>query len=76
MERNTIEFEQVVEKGCGIDVHKETAVATIRGKGVKTETRTYSTFTSSLKKMKEWLKKHRITHIAMESTGVYWKSVF
>ena len=41
MKRNTIEFEQVIEKGCGIDVHKETAIATVRGKGVKTETRTY-----------------------------------
>jgi len=76
MGRNTIEFDQVIEKGCGIDVHKETAVVTVRGKGVKTETRTYSTFTSSLKKMKEWLRSIGITHIAMESTGVYWKPVF
>ena len=76
MEQNSIEFEQVIEKGCGIDVHKETAVATVRGKGVKMETRTYSTFTSSLKEMKEWLQCIGITHIAMESTGVYWKPVF
>ena len=71
MKRNTIEFEQVIEKGCGIDVHKETAVATVRGKGIKTETRTYRTFTSSLKEMKDWLKNIGITHITMESTGVY-----
>jgi len=76
MEQNTIEFEQVIEIGCGIDVHKETAVATVRGKGVKTETRTFNTFTSSLKKMKAWLKNLGVTHIAMESTGVYWKPVF
>ena len=76
MEPNTIEFEQVIEKGCGIDVHKETAVATVRGKGIKTETRTFSTFTSSLKEMKEWLSSIGITHIAMESTGVYWKPIF
>ena len=73
MGTNTIEFEQVIEKGCGLDVHKETAVATVRGKGLKTETRTFSTFTSSLKDMKEWLREIGITHIAMESTGVYWK---
>jgi transposase len=76
MERNTIEFEQLIERGCGIDVHKETAVATVRGKGIKTETRTFSTFTSSLKDMKEWLGSIGITHIAMESTGIYWKPVF
>lgn len=76
MKKNTIEFEQVIEKGCGIDVHKKTVVATVCGKGVKTETKTFSTFTSSLKEMKVWLKEIGITHIAMESTGVYWKPVF
>lgn len=76
MERNTIEFEQLIEKGCGIDVHKETAVATVRGKGIKTETRTFSTFTSSLTDMKEWLSSIGITLIAVESTGIYWKPVF
>jgi transposase len=74
--KDYVEFEQVVECGCGMDVHKETVVVTIRGKGIKTVTKSYSTFTSSLKKLKEWLKKHGITHIAMESTGVYWKPVF
>jgi transposase len=29
-----------------------------------------------LKKLREWLKKHDISHIAMESTGVYWKPIF
>ena len=76
MERNTIEFEQLIERGCGIDVHKETAVATVKGKGIKEETKTYETFTSSLKEMKEWLMSIGITHIAMESTGVYWKPIF
>jgi transposase len=76
MERNTIEFEQLIERGCGIDVHKETAVATVKGKGIKEETKTYETFTSSLKEMKEWLISIGITHIAMESTGVYWKPIF
>lgn len=76
MERSTIEFEQVIERGCGIDVHKETAVATVKGKGIKEETKTYETFTSSLKEMKEWLMSIGITHIAMESTGVYWKPIF
>ena len=46
-----IEFEQVVERGCGMDVHKETVVATVAGIGIKQETRTFSTFTNSLQ---EW----------------------
>ena len=59
-----------------MDVHKETVVATVSGQGIKTETQTFSTITSSLKSMAQWLKKNGITHIAMESTGVYWKPVY
>lgn len=76
MKKDLIQFEQVVERGCGMDVHKGTVVVTIRGKGIKTQTKSYSTFTRSLIKLKKWLNKHGITHIAMESTGVYWKPVF
>lgn len=71
-----IEFEQVVERGCGMDVHKETVVATVAGVGIKQETRTFSTFTNSLEELRHWLKGLGITHVAMESTGVYWKPVF
>ena len=74
--REVIEFEQVVERGCGMDVHKETVVATVAGIGIKQETRTFSTFTNSLKELKEWLKSLGITDVAMESTGVYWKPIF
>jgi transposase len=76
MEKESIEFEQYVARGCGMDVHKETVVATISGQGIKTETRTFSTITSSLKSMAQWLKEKGITHVAMESTGVYWKPVY
>jgi transposase len=71
-----IEFEQVVARGCGMDVHKETVVATVTGVGIKQETRTFSTFTNSLKELNQWLQGLGITHIAMESTGIYWKPVF
>ena len=71
-----IEFEQVVARGCGMDVHKETVVATVAGIGIKQETRTFSTFTNSLKELSEWLKSLGITTVAMESTGVYWKPIF
>lgn len=76
MAKESIAFEQVVERGCGLDVHKESVVATVQGKGIKTMTKSYSTFTGSLEKLRDWLKKHGITHIAMESTGVYWKPIF
>ncbi|WP_262250418.1 IS110 family transposase [Parapedobacter soli] len=76
MDKGSISFEQVVERGCGLDVHKENVVATIQGKGIKTITKSYSTFTGSLEKLRDWLRKHGITHIAMESTGVYWKPIF
>lgn len=69
-------IEQIVEKGCGLDIHRDSVVATIMGKGIKTETRTFSTYTSSLITMRDWLKSVHITHCMMESTGVYWKPVY
>lgn len=75
-EKEKVEFEQIVEKGCGLDVHKENVVATIRGKGIVTQTRSFSTYTRSLISLRHWLLKHGITHVAMESTGVYWKPVY
>ncbi|MBA4417579.1 MAG: IS110 family transposase [Syntrophus sp. (in: bacteria)] len=66
----------IVERGAGLDVHKETVVACIMGIGIKKEIRTFSTMTNDLLQLKIWLKGHGITHIAMESTGVYWKPIF
>lgn len=71
-----VEFEQVIARGCGIDVHKSLLVATIRGTGIKEETREYGAFTENIEELRNWLKEKGITHIAMESTGVYWKPVF
>lgn len=50
-----VPFDQVILRGCGIDVHKDVVVATIGGEGLKTETRSYKTFSSSLTELKEWL---------------------
>jgi len=71
MAKQTIEYEQVIERGCGLDVHRNTVVATVMGKGIQTETRTFGTTTSSLKEMGEWLEKLKVTDGAMESTGIY-----
>jgi len=61
-------FEQIVKRGCGLDVHKQTVVATIDGEGLKQETREFGTTTRSLTELKEWLVREGITHVAMEST--------
>ena len=73
---STVSFEQVILRGCGLDVHKDVVVATISGEGLSTETRSYKTFSSSLTELKEWLLSNGITHAAMESTGVCWKPVY
>lgn len=70
------QFSYFIERGCGIDVHKRTAVATIKGKGIETQTRTFGTFTHQILELVSWCKLHGVTHIAMESTGVYWKPVY
>ena len=69
-------MEVIVEKGCGLDVHKETVVACIMGAGIKKEIRTYSAMTNDLLRLKGWLRESGITHVAMESAGIYWKPVF
>ncbi|MDD2426428.1 MAG: IS110 family transposase [Bacteroidales bacterium] len=71
-----VTFRQVVSRGCGIDVHQKIVVATISGEGLRTQTREFSSITSSLTEMKDWLLGYGITHVAMESTGVYWKPVY
>ena len=73
---DTISFPSVVSRGCGIDVHKKVVVATIDGSGLRKETREFNTFTSSLTELKDWLLANEVTHVAMESTGVYWKPVY
>jgi transposase len=73
---NEITFNQVVQVGCGIDVHQNLIVATIRKSDNAYETRSFEAFTSSLTVLREWCKSEGVTHVAMESTGVYWKPVF
>jgi transposase len=69
------------ERCCGIDVHKRTVVACVivsgahQGEGEK-ETRTYATMADDLGALAQWLQAKEVTHVAMESTGVYWKPVF
>lgn len=68
-------MEVVNPRCCGLDVHKKTVVACVMTPEKK-ETRTFSTTTGSLLKLKEWLRECGVTHVAMESTGVLWKPVY
>ena len=63
------------QRCCGMDVHKKSVVACIITPEFQS-TRTLSTMTAGLLEMSDWLAEHRVTHVAMESTGVYWKPVY
>jgi transposase len=72
---------QVLYPNCaGIDVHKKTAVVCCRITApdgtVTTETRTFSTMTADLLALADWLTSNGITHVAMESTGEFWKPLY
>ena len=73
---STVEFPQIIKRGCGLDVHRDTVVASIQGIDLVDETQTFSTFTADLERLICWLQNHGIIHVAMESTGVYWKPVY
>lgn len=44
--------------------------------GMQKQIETFGTTTTELERLRYWLGEHKITHVAMESTGVYWKPVF
>src|SRR5215216_1818895 len=60
---------------CGLDVHAQTVVACLIREGRKS-IRTFSTMTDDLLALLDWLTSEGCTHVAIESTGVYWKPVF
>lgn len=65
---------------AGLDIHKKTVVACVlipgpKAKPVK-ETRTFSTMTQDLLALADWLTSKGVTHVAMESTGEFWKPVY
>lgn len=65
---------------CGLDIHKKTVVACVlvtqEDGSVQRTVRTFGTMTGELLALADWLDTHGITHIAMESTGVYWRPIF
>jgi transposase len=73
-------MERVIERCCGLDVHKKTVVACVRVPGRTSareqHVRTFGTTTAELLALRDWLGGYGVTHVAMESTGVYWKPIF
>jgi len=73
----------LVERCAGLDVHRDTVVATVRfpaesggRKQREQQTRTFATTTAGITALGDWLAGHRITRVGLESTGVYWKPVY
>ena len=70
----------VITRCAGLDVHQATVVATVRvpddqgGRRVVTDT--FGTMTADLLALRDWLQAYGVTHVALESTGVYWKPVY
>jgi transposase len=68
-------MEVLVACCCGLDVHAKTVVACLLKEGQKAR-RTFSTMTDDLLRLRDWLTSEGCTHVAIESTGVYWRPVF
>jgi transposase len=68
------------DRCAGLDLHKKTVVACVRTVGpdgrVENQVRTFATMTADLLELADWLAGLGVRHVAMESTGVYWKPVW
>ena len=73
-------MERLIERCAGLDVHRDTVAACVRVPGPngrrRQEIQTFGTTAAELLALRDSLQAHGITHVAMESTGVYWKPVF
>ncbi|MBI1733556.1 MAG: IS110 family transposase [Candidatus Rokubacteria bacterium] len=73
-------MERQLDRICGLDVHRDTVAACVRVPGAhgqrEQHVRTFGTTTAELLALRDWLEAHGVSHVAMESTGVYWKPVF
>lgn len=70
----------IIDRCAGLDVHKATVMATVRIPGKagtrQSITEEFATTTVALLTLRDWLRAHGVTHVVMESTGVYWKPVY
>src|SRR5919204_5995608 len=72
----------VYERCCGLDVHKRSVVACLIVPGPNGQSqpskqvKSFGTMTEELLQLSDWLLSYRVTHVAMESTGVFWKPIY
>jgi transposase len=70
----------IYSRCCGLDIHKKTVVACLissaHGQPPQKEVRTFRTMTAELLLLADWLQVADCTHVAMESTGIYWRPVY
>ena len=73
----------IVERCAGLDVHRDSVVATVRLPGTgksrrrrEQQTRSFGTTIGQLETLADWLQGFGVTLVGMEATGVYWKPVF
>jgi transposase len=73
-------MEAIIDKCCGLDVHQASVVACVLvggdGKRPRQQIRKFRTVGRDLRALRDWLTELGITHVGMESTGVYWVPVF
>jgi transposase len=73
-------MDQLIDRCAGVDVHQATMVVTVRTPGPKggraVVTQTFGTMTLDLLTLRDWLQAHGVTHVAIESTGVYWRPLY
>ena len=78
-ETGQVVWEAVLERCCGLDVHKQTVTACLIIGALDRQPReslcTFPTTTKGLLELRDWLEQNDCTHVAIESTGIYWRPV-
>lgn len=73
-------METIILRCAGLDIHKQSVEACVRRMDahgrLHQQTRHWGTMTRELLAMADWMAAQGVTHVAMESTGVYWKPIY
>jgi transposase len=75
-------MEDILDRCCGLDIHKESIVACLLQGPIRSqmkpqsEIREFGTQLKDLLALRKWLEEHECNYVAMESTGIYWQPVY
>jgi transposase len=73
-------MEAIIERAASVDVHQAMVVVGVLigrpGSRPRKEVRSFNTMTRDLEALRDWLQELGVTHVGMESTGVYWMPVY